>query len=123
MNDIPIAAPNTPIVIDLAQSSPTEPPISLDQFTPQSPNTFANDDLASSPPSVSEAESAIPVSPDYQDDVLAALDQIYDGGRHRVAMREHEMFHLLVHVHVCHSFSVSFSVSFPCLCTGAFADG
>jgi hypothetical protein len=37
---------------------------------------------------------------DFQTEIISALDAIYDGGRNRVAMREHEIFHLLSHLHV-----------------------
>jgi hypothetical protein len=37
---------------------------------------------------------------DFQTEIISALDAIYDGGRNRVAMREHETFDLLSHLHV-----------------------
>jgi hypothetical protein len=44
----------------------------------------------------------VPVSQrrDFQTEIISALDAIYDGGRNRVAMREHEIFNLLSHLHV-----------------------
>jgi hypothetical protein len=37
---------------------------------------------------------------DFQSEIILALDAIYDGGRNRVTMREHEVFGLLSHLHV-----------------------
>jgi hypothetical protein len=37
---------------------------------------------------------------DFQSEIISALDANYDGGRNRVAMREHEVFNLLSHLHV-----------------------
>jgi hypothetical protein len=48
------------------------------------------------------SDLVVPISQrrDFQTEIISALDAIYDGGRNRVAMREHETFSLLSHLHV-----------------------
>jgi hypothetical protein len=44
--------------------------------------------------------SPLTKSRDFQTELIHALDRIYDGGRNRAAVREHETFDLLSHLHV-----------------------
>jgi len=79
------ASPAAQLFQDLSTPRPTPTP------TPATPAPLASD-----------LDLPIPKTRDFQSEIIPALDVIYDGGRNRVAMREHEVFNLLSHLHVCH---------------------
>jgi hypothetical protein len=78
-------SPALPNIPELSTPRPTPTPTPM----PATPAQLASD-------------LNVPVSQrrDFQSEIISALDAIYDGGRNRVAMREHETFNLLSHLHV-----------------------
>lgn len=84
-------SPSDSPLVKAAQLSPAGF-LELSTPRPTPPSTATPAPLHSDPP-VSKRR-------DFQSEIIPALDAIYDGGRNRVAMREHEVFNLLAHLHV-----------------------
>jgi hypothetical protein len=96
-SDTSLSPPPSPLV-KLARISPALhkiPELSTPRPTP-TPTPMP----ATPAPLASDLEVPISQLRDFQTEIISALDAIYDGGRNRVAMREHETFDLLSHLHV-----------------------
>jgi len=115
-------SPKTSSPINLVTSSPTspfpshnKPALSSSLSPPSSPLVKAarmSPALARIPELSTPRPTPIPATPaplasdppipkrDFQSEIIPVLDAIYDGGKNRVAMREHEVFNILPHLHV-----------------------
>jgi hypothetical protein len=111
-------------------SPPTSPLVKTERFkkSPIRPSPVPSiPELATprptpTPASASLASDPTPMRRDFQSEIISALDAIYDGGRHRVAMKEHEVFNLLSHLHVSRLIQMRCELCSD-MCRGAYIVG